>query len=228
MSSVSDLGPRHGVGLLGSLKAWLGASGHRAGPPGGVVAVHPPGSAPPFRAPLRVLVADDNPTNLIVAAAQLQSLGIVPLLAADGAEAAALACERAFDLILMDLQMPVLDGLGACAAIRRHESSSGRAAAPVLAYSSCSVGADLLAAHGISGSLSKPCSAQDLLNCLSAWCPDFRVAGKEPPDGPSGHVAWMFRGTPGFHQGHQAAQALGVRGQPGQHQPFKAVLGNQR
>ncbi len=93
-----------------------------------------------FCGTVRVLVADEDPVNLMVISALLESREIVPLLAADGAEAVTLACERRFDLILMDLQMPILDGLGATAAIRRFETCRPRSAAPVVACSSLSPG----------------------------------------------------------------------------------------
>lgn len=123
-----------------------------------------------------VLVVDDNPVNLMLMSALLEVRGIVPWLAADGAEALALACELHFDLILMDLQMPILDGLDASAAIRRFEAETSRQAVPVLAYTSMSPGARLLAAHGFSGSLPKPCSDQELEDCLLRWCPAYRPA----------------------------------------------------
>ena len=59
---------------------------------------------------LHVLVVDDNPSNLAEACELLSRWGITPILATDGAEAVAVARERELDLILMDLQMPVLDG----------------------------------------------------------------------------------------------------------------------
>jgi CheY-like chemotaxis protein len=123
-----------------------------------------------------VLVVDDNPVNLMVISALIESRGLVPVLAADGAQAVTLACELHFDLILMDLQMPILDGLGATSAIRRFESSSSRPAVPVVAYSSSSPGASVLTTHGINGSLVKPCGDQELEECLVRWCPTYRPA----------------------------------------------------
>ncbi|WP_158219882.1 response regulator [Ideonella sp. A 288] len=123
---------------------------------------------------VRVLVVDDNPMNLTLMSALIESRGLVPVVAADGAEAVALACGLRFDLILMDLQMPILDGLGATSAIRRFEAHSSRAAVPVLAYSSAPPGANLLAAHGLNGSLNKPCELQELEDCLAQWCPAYR------------------------------------------------------
>jgi CheY-like chemotaxis protein len=122
---------------------------------------------------LRVLVVDDCPVNLAVVSAQLQALGVVPMQAADGAEAVALACEWQFDLILMDLQMPILDGLGATSAIRRFELHRSRPEVPVVAHSSSLLESTVLARHGLSGHLPKPCTAEQLEHCLVRWCPSY-------------------------------------------------------
>ena len=103
----------------------------------------------------------------------MESRGIVAVLAADGAEAVALASKMHFDLILMDLQMPILDGLGATAAIRRFETNCARPAVPVVAYSNSLPGAGVLAALGINGSLAKPCESEELEHCLVRWCPTY-------------------------------------------------------
>jgi CheY-like chemotaxis protein len=68
---------------------------------------------------LHVLVVDDNPSNLADACELLSRWGITPIVATDGAEAVAVARECELDLILMDLQMPVLDGLQASREICR-------------------------------------------------------------------------------------------------------------
>lgn len=122
---------------------------------------------------LSVLVVDDNPSHLMMASELLERCGISAMLASDGAEAVALACEIDFDIILMDLQMPVLDGLAATSMIRRHESTHARAHIPVVAYTSLAVGQALLAANGMNDTLAKPCSAQELSDCMARWCPGF-------------------------------------------------------
>jgi CheY-like chemotaxis protein len=174
MTRISDPGspaPGRFLGVLRSwLRTWSGAT--RESPedlPGktAVPIVQSHGS-------VRVLVADDNPVTLLVTSVLLESRGIVPMLAADGAEAVALACATQFDLVLMDLQMPTLDGLGAATAIRRFETGCSRPAVPVVAYSSSLPSPGVLAAHGMSGSLAKPCDNRDLEACLVRWCPTYR------------------------------------------------------
>ena len=119
---------------------------------------------------LHVLVVDDSPSNLADACALFSGLGITPILATDGAEAVALARECELDLILMDLQMPVLDGLGATKQIRAAERERCRSRAPVLAYTSCVLDSDVLRQCGLDGVLEKPCSAVALQECLRRWC----------------------------------------------------------
>ena len=130
--------------------------------------------------PVRVLVVDDNPVNLKLMQLMLESKGMAPLLAADGAEAVALATETRFDLILMDLQMPVLNGLEATAEIRRLEAGRSQPAVPVIAHSSTTLRPGLLARHGLDGALDKPCDDQALENCLLRWCPGYRGAAALP------------------------------------------------
>jgi CheY-like chemotaxis protein len=125
----------------------------------------------------RVMVVDDNPANHLDASELLSAWGITPVLAADGAEAVALAGAQDFDLILMDLNMPVLDGIAATQQIRRDEAENARARTPVVAYTS-SVFSDLdselpnalLRSRGVDGVLAKPCDARSLKACLVRWC----------------------------------------------------------
>ena len=118
----------------------------------------------------RILVVDDNPSNLWDARELLARHGLSPIMAGDGAEAVALACGHDFDLILMDLQMPVLDGLEATKQIRRHEREHDSVRASVLAYTSHFPDADLLRDCGVDGVLEKPCSDRALQACLIRWC----------------------------------------------------------
>lgn len=119
-----------------------------------------------------VLVVDDSPVNRILASEMLSSMGIETLLAADGAEALALACELRLDLILMDLQMPVLDGFAATAQIRRFERENSRPRVPVVAYTSNLQSGVFshLRECGFLAVLAKPADKRTMHECVMRWC----------------------------------------------------------
>jgi CheY-like chemotaxis protein len=140
----------------------------------GLPTVGIPVAADALRPDLCVLVVDDNPVNLMVASEMLANFGTRSLLAADGAEAVAMAARTRFDLILMDLQMPVLDGLGATRQIRRSEQEQDRVRVPVVAYTSFSGNRLQWSHHGIDDILEKPCELRAMRDCLQRWCPPQR------------------------------------------------------
>lgn len=123
-------------------------------------------------ASLRILLVEDCPVQQLLSAALLLNLGIQPQLASDGVVAVLLAGEQQFDLILMDLQMEILDGLTATKRIRQAEHRRGVPAVPVIAHTADPVPADKShwATHGISAYLPKPCLLAELLACLKKWC----------------------------------------------------------
>jgi signal transduction histidine kinase/AmiR/NasT family two-component response regulator len=84
-------------------------------------------------AALRILAAEDNPTNQLVLKALLDPFGVELTIVDDGAQAVEAWSAGAFDLILMDIQMPVMDGITAARAIRAEEANSGRARTPIVA-----------------------------------------------------------------------------------------------
>ncbi len=131
-------------------------------------------SAAPVRSqPPKILLVDDCEINRMLACAQLLRWGIEPTLACDGAQAVELATSRTFDLVLMDVSMPVMDGLEATAQIRRHEQEHPeRPRVPVVAYTSGPTADNpgVRARHGIDGVLRKPCSTSKVGECLQQWC----------------------------------------------------------
>jgi len=95
--------------------------------PAGRTELPPPGPrAPQGGRRLRVLVAEDNAVNQQVAAGMLERSGHEATVAGNGREVLALLEKEAFDLVLMDVQMPELDGLETTAAIRERERATGR------------------------------------------------------------------------------------------------------
>ena len=82
---------------------------------------------------LRVLVAEDNPVNQKLAQHLLERRGNTPMVVANGREACATTLTERFDLVLMDLQMPEMDGFEATASIRQRERDSGVPRVPIIA-----------------------------------------------------------------------------------------------
>jgi PAS domain S-box-containing protein len=112
---------------------------------------------------VRVLVADDHAVNRELVRAVLAPLGAVISEAANGAEAVEAAAAAPFDLIFMDLRMPVMDGVAAVRAIR--QGGGPNAEAPIIAFSAGSESLDsaLGGAFGFDAALAKPMAPADLL-----------------------------------------------------------------
>ncbi len=123
----------------------------------------------------RVLLAEDNPVNQQVALAMMELLGVVPKVVGDGREALDALEHEAFDGILMDCQMPELDGYAATAEIRRREAVAGGVRRiPIIALTANAVAGDReqCLAVGMDDYLSKPFSHHQLTEILNRWLPD--------------------------------------------------------
>ncbi len=120
----------------------------------------------------RVLLAEDNRVNQQVALAILQRLGIGADLAANGREALHAARQDCYDLILMDCQMPEMDGFAATAEIRREERHSGRRTIIAALTANAMEGdRERCLAAGFDDYLSKPFSKEQLHELLARWLP---------------------------------------------------------
>lgn len=120
-------------------------------------------------APLRILVADDHPANRKVAALILEPLPAEVVLVEDGAQAVSAFASGSFDLVLMDLQMPVMDGLDAIREIRRREILAGRGArVPIIVVSAHVFPSDreASAAAGADAHIGKPVDAAELIETV--------------------------------------------------------------
>jgi two-component system, sensor histidine kinase and response regulator len=117
---------------------------------------------------LRVLVAEDNPVNQMVAVGMLERAGHRVVVANNGREVLALLDREPFDVVLMDVQMPELDGLETTAAIREQEKSSG-AHLPIVAVTAHAMKGDAerCLAAGMDAYLAKPIDARELTATLS-------------------------------------------------------------
>ena len=116
----------------------------------------------------RVLVVDDNAVNRQVIELILASVGIDCGSVADGREAVAAFTTDAYDAVLMDIQMPVMDGLEATPRIRAWERAEGRHRTPILIVSANCLKehVDAGRAAGADGHLNKPISAAELIGAL--------------------------------------------------------------
>jgi signal transduction histidine kinase/DNA-binding response OmpR family regulator len=131
------------------------------------------------RRPLRVLVAEDHPVNRNYMAALLEGMGHSAHFTADGAQAVAAARRQRFDVVLMDLHMPVLDGLGATLAIRAL-GDPRHATVPIVALTADALPdtQERCLVAGMNDFLPKPVSPQVLASCLRRL---FGTGGALPP-----------------------------------------------
>lgn len=132
------------------------------------------GDSADFRFPgVRVLLAEDNPANQMVARTMLENAGFEVDLAATGVEAVNAATARIYDLILMDIGMPEMDGIEATAEIRK--LTKGRGDAPIIAMTAHVMQGDResILSQGMDDYLSKPVRKSNLLKCLARWLKPF-------------------------------------------------------
>jgi two-component system, sensor histidine kinase and response regulator len=118
--------------------------------------------------PSRILVAEDNPINQVVAVRLLEKHGHTVVLASNGREAVAAVEGGGIDLVLMDVQMPEMDGFAATAAIRAAEAG-GERRLPILALTALAVVGDRerCLAAGMDGYLTKPIQGDRLLRAVA-------------------------------------------------------------
>jgi CheY-like chemotaxis protein len=119
------------------------------------------------RQPLRILLTEDNAVNQRIASRLLEKEGHVVVVADDGAKALKACKENTFDLILMDVQMPVMDGIEATAAIRQTEKTTGQHI-PIVAMTAHAMAGDRqrFLKAGMDGYVSKPIHSRELLEAI--------------------------------------------------------------
>ena len=133
---------------------------------------HLPARAGPAAAPalsLRVLAAEDNPVNRLVLKTLLHQLGVDPHIVEDGAQAIEAWRTGDWDIVLMDIQMPGLDGVAAARAIRRLEAETGRPRIPIVALTANAMSHQIgeYAEAGMDTHVAKPIQAQALFQALA-------------------------------------------------------------
>lgn len=121
---------------------------------------------------LHILLAEDNHVNQIVASRMLEKLGHSVVIVSNGREAISLLAQQSFDLVLMDIQMPEMDGLTATQKIRESETD-GRCRMPIIAVTAHAMKGDRERCldGGMDGYISKPINCQELEDGIAAAFP---------------------------------------------------------
>ena len=135
----------------------------------------------------RVLVAEDHPVNQLVTRGHLELLGCRVVVVDNGSKAVEAIGREAFDLVLMDCQMPVMDGFAATGRIRELEGVAATPRLPIVALTAHALKGDREAclAAGMDDYLMKPFKLDELRKVLGRWLPKAPLASAEAglPDG---------------------------------------------
>jgi len=130
---------------------------------------------------LRALVVEDNATNRTIVTRMLEQLGVRMTVAHDGVEGLEAARSQVFDLILMDIQMPRMDGVAATAAIRDLPAPSGQTPIIAMTANAMSHQIDSYLAAGMNNWISKPISPAALLQAIAQTLAQSWVEDAEEP-----------------------------------------------
>jgi CheY-like chemotaxis protein len=130
----------------------------------------------------RILVADDNTINQRVALAMLQQLGLLADAVANGAEALEKLSTIAYDLVLMDVQMPVMDGLEATKRIRGARDGTEQHL-PIIALTAGAMQGDRASCleAGMDDFITKPVMLKALAKVLTKWLPECSLTETRSP-----------------------------------------------
>jgi signal transduction histidine kinase/ActR/RegA family two-component response regulator len=125
----------------------------------------------PLRADLHVLIAEDNEINQMLIEALLTKMGVQATIVDNGQKALMALENNAFDLVLMDCQMPVMDGLTAAQRLREREQREGSTRTPVIAVTANAISGDreVCLAAGMDDYLAKPINPQLLREMIARW-----------------------------------------------------------
>jgi hemerythrin-like metal-binding protein/PAS domain S-box-containing protein len=174
MNGDISVSSRVGQGTTFKLRIWLdqgnGAEQSASVPDS-------PHALPAYYRDARVLVADDQPLNREIVESLLAAVGIAPRVAEDGQQALDILIEAGpgvFDLVLMDIQMPVMDGLSATRALR---ARAGFESLPVIAMTAHTMKheQEIALEAGVNGHIGKPFDSISFYRTLAQWIP----AGKQ-------------------------------------------------
>ena len=135
---------------------------------------------------LKLLLAEDNEVNQDVAVGILEEIGIQVVVVEDGQQALERVEREAFDLVLMDMQMPVLDGIGSTQAIRKTTPAERL---PIIAMTANVMDADIERCHaaGMQDHVGKPIDVDQFFATIERWAPPpERRVGNDPAPASSG------------------------------------------
>jgi len=165
------------------------------------------------RRPLEVLLADDSATNRFLAARILEKRGHRVVEVGDGTAAVGAVATNDFDVVLMDVQMPEMDGIEATRAIRETERGTGAAPVPIIALTAHVMASDREAclAAGMDGYLAKPFSAEQLVSCVETMANRSWVEEMAGSSGTGGFVD----AYPGMIDRLEEAVAVGLPAEAG-------------
>jgi PAS domain S-box-containing protein len=176
-----------------------------------------PGAAatPPPDTPLHILVAEDNEVNRTIISSILKSFGHTADMVENGQEAVAALQRGTYDLILMDIRMPVMSGMDATRAIRSREEPDARIPIIALTADVVSENRDAYFEIGMDGCVAKPIDRDELARAIGAVMRDA-AAPSRAPEAPSGPPAEPDAGTgseadaPSIYDVEATVRRLGV------------------
>ena len=133
-----------------------------------------------FAGDTSILLAEDNPVNQLVAGGMLDEMGCTVTMVDNGKEALEILPSVPFDMVLMDCQMPEMDGFEATKAIRQHECEQGLARIPIIALTANAMEGDRdrCLQAGMDDHLSKPFTRALLRDIVERW--RSQLAALEP------------------------------------------------
>ncbi|MCU7937403.1 MAG: response regulator [Candidatus Thiodiazotropha sp. (ex Dulcina madagascariensis)] len=163
---------------------WLDKQGGTESPPGASRAEEEQVKDRHTKLAGRVLVVEDNPVNQAVVKKMLEKAGLSPITANDGIEAMEALHGEQFDVVLMDCQMPRMDGYEATEAIRDREVKQGLMRTPVIAMTANAMSGDRerCLMVGMDDYLSKPVKPAQLENMLRQWLPMEEMISQSEDD----------------------------------------------
>jgi len=129
---------------------------------------------------VHILLVDDSKVVRMVIAKQLEKLGCTVDIAGDGLEAVAAAKQKRYDMIFMDVMMPMMDGLEATKQIRQIEQASGAKRAVIVGVTGYVNRAECISA-GMDDFIFKPVTIEQLKSTVKQWCPECALSAEPSP-----------------------------------------------